>query len=234
MKITKFALAAAFMSVAVGVAAGASSAEINEGRGIGVTARTADGASIIETDSGTMVVEDGVFKVKDGNGAMLAGTPLKFRLDDFEFPIAATISGHTATLTPQLDMAHAAYKPVALPFEDTAPWKTPYDREKDAWSRMTGTVSLGASIAAIVGGIGGAAVGCVLGGSLGAVAALGTIVGLFGPFLPAAVVGCLAGAVIAAPLGAIAAQFVITAPVAIAAAVQYFSTINSPMPNKAK
>ena len=49
------------------------------------------------------------------------------------------------------------YQPVALPFEDTAPFKTPYEREQAAWARMTSTTGVGVSIGALVGGIGGAA-----------------------------------------------------------------------------
>ncbi len=70
-------------------------------------------------------------------------------------PIAADISDRTATLTPQLDMAKATYQPVALPFEDKAPWKNEYDREQAAWSRMTSTISMGATIGTLVGGLGG-------------------------------------------------------------------------------
>ncbi|WP_225726455.1 MULTISPECIES: hypothetical protein [unclassified Nocardia] len=230
MKLTKLALATTIFTAAVGIFAGTSSADAVSP--VGVSVHTDNGVGVIETDSGQLVSEDGVFKVKSADGTVLAGTPLKFRLDDFEFPIDAAISGNRATLTPAFDMSRAVYHPVALPFDDSATWKTPYEREKDAWSRMASTVSLGISIAAVVGAVGGGAIGCLLGGSVGALAAFGTIVGLLGPFLPAAVVGCVAGASVAAPLGTLAAQFVIAAPIAIGAAIQYFSTINAPFPAK--
>ncbi|MEV6216565.1 hypothetical protein [Nocardia sp. NPDC051833] len=235
MKITKFALLASTVSVALGIAAGTSHAApaADPNAPINYTATTTETATIIGTDAGSMVVEDGVFKIKAANGDTVAGSELSFRVDDFVFPIAADISGRTATLTPQFDLAHATYKPVALPFEDKAPWKTEYDREQAAWSRMTGTISLGASIATLVGGLGGGAVGCVLGGIAGATIASATIVGMFGPFIPAAAVGCIAGIMAIGALGTLAGQIFITAPVAIMAAVQYFTTINSPMPNQA-
>lgn len=233
MKITKFALLASTVSVALGIAAGTSHAApaADPNAPINYTASTTGDATIIGTDSGSMVVEDGVFKIKAADGTTVAGTELSFRVDEFVFPIAAEISGRTATLTPKFDLAHATYKPVALPYESQAPWKSEYDREVAAWSRMTGTISLGASIATLVGGLGGAAVGCVLGGILSATVIMATIVGLFGPFLPAAAVGCIAGALVAGPVGTLAGQIFITAPIAIMAAAQYFTTINSPMPN---
>lgn len=201
-------------------------------RGVNYTANVTDKSTIISTDAGSMVVEDGVFKIKAANGVTVAGTELAFRVDDFVFPIAAEIKERTVTLTPQFDTAHAAYNPVALPFEDKAPWKNEYDREQAAWARMTTTITTGATIGTLVGGLGGAAAGCVLGGIAGATVASATIIGLFGPFIPAAAVGCLGGIVAVGALGTLAGQILVTAPVAIGAVIQYFSTINSPFQGK--
>ena len=167
---------------------------------------------------------------KSTAGSLLGGAELSFRIDDFVFPIDAEIRDRTATLTPRLDLAHAVYQPVALPFEDTAPFKTPYEREQAAWARMTSTIGVGVSIGALVGGIGGATVGCVLGGIAGATVAAATIVGMFGPFIPAAAVGCLGGVAAIGAIGAVAGQLLVAAPIAVAAAAQYFATINAPMP----
>ncbi|ATL69184.1 hypothetical protein [Nocardia terpenica] len=199
-----------------------------DGGVVGYTASLDGRSAIITTDAGSLVDEGGVFKIKAVDGTTLAGAELSFRVDDFVFPIDADISGLTATLTPRFDMDHATYQPVAMPFEDTAPWQTPYEREQAAWGRMLDTISLGATVGAIVGGIGGAAVGCVLGGLGGAAVASAAIVGLFGAFLPAAVVGCIGGMIAVGPLGVLAGQLFITAPVAIFAAVQYFTTISAP------
>lgn len=87
---------------------------------------------VIATDSGSLVVEGGAFRIKAADGTTVAGAPLTCRLDDFEFPIAVEIKDRTATLTPQLDVEHAVYKPTALPFESQAPWKTEYEREQAA------------------------------------------------------------------------------------------------------
>ncbi|WP_210742390.1 hypothetical protein [Nocardia veterana] len=225
----KFAAVAVAVAAATGVAAGSvQAAPAVDSGAVGYTATTTEKSTVISTDAGSLVNENGVFKIKAADGTTLAGTELKFRVDDFEFPIAADISGRTATLTPQFDVQHAVYKPVALPFEDSAPWKTPYDREQAAWTRMVNTISTGATIGTLVGGLTGGAAGCVLGGIAGATVASAAIVGLFGGFVPAAVVGCLGGIVAVGALGTLAGQLLVTAPVAILAAVQYFTTINAP------
>ncbi|MFE3280806.1 hypothetical protein [Nocardia sp. NPDC059239] len=192
------------------------------------TATTSPTSTTIATDAGSLTDDGGVFTIKAVDGTVLAGTELSFRVDDFVFPITADIHDRTAVLTPQFDLAHAVYRPVALPYDDTAPWKTPYDREQAAWNRLTSTVSAGATIGTLVGGLAGGAVGCVLGGIAGATVAAATIVGMFGPFIPAAAVGCLGGIVAVGALGTLAGQLLVTAPVAIVAAVQYFTTINQP------
>ncbi|MGY4103291.1 hypothetical protein ACW2Q0_27585 [Nocardia sp. R16R-3T] len=232
MMMRKLAVVAALVTVATGVAAGTSgaapAATESDNGAINFTAEAVNDSSIIKTDAGSLAVENDVFEIKAADGTVLAGTPLRFRIDDFEFPIAAQISDRTATLTPQIDREHAVYKPVALPYEDQAPWKTPYDREVAAWTRLASTITTGATIGTVVGGIGGAAVGCVLGGIAGATVVAGTIAGLFGPFIPAAAVGCLIGVAAVGALGTVAGQILITAPVAIGAAIQYFTTINQP------
>ncbi|MBF6465441.1 hypothetical protein IU427_09665 [Nocardia beijingensis] len=236
MLMRKFAATSALLIAALGVTAGTvNAAPASEADGaVNFTAHATDTQSIITTDAGSMVVEDGTFKVKAANGDVLTGMPLTFRVDDFEFPIAAEVADRTATLTPQFDMAHATYKPVALPFEDKAPWKTEYDREQAAFNRMKDTISTGATIGTLVGGLSGAAVGCVLGGIAGATVASAAIIGLFGAFIPAAAIGCLGGIIAVGALGTLAGQLLVTAPVAIGAAIQYFTTINQPFNAPAK
>ncbi|MEU0542177.1 hypothetical protein [Nocardia sp. NPDC005978] len=228
MRFTKVALLAAALSTAsvitTGVSSAAPQADSADPTAINYTQTTTETNTVITTDAGSLVVEDGVFKVKAANGATVAGTELAFRVDDFVFPIAADISDRTATLTPRFDLAHAVYQPVALPYENQAPWKSEYDREVAAWSRLGSTISLGASIATVVGGIGGAAVGCVLGAGV-AFAATTPLLALFGA---GPLGGCIVGASLVGFLGTLAGQILITAPVAILAAVQYFTTINQP------
>ncbi|MEV0466628.1 hypothetical protein [Nocardia tengchongensis] len=220
---TVLATAAVSLSAAVSVADPADAAGV-----VNYTATTTPTSTIVNSDAGSLVNDNGVFKIRAADGTVLAGTELSFRVDDFLFPIAADIHDRTAVLTPQFDLAHATYRPVALPFEDQAPFKTPYDREVAAWNRMTSTISTGATIGTLVGGLAGGAVGCVIGGIAGVTVASTTIIGLFGPFLPAAAVGCLGGIIAVGALGTLAGQLLVTAPVAVMAAVQYFTTINQP------
>ncbi|MRH88009.1 hypothetical protein GFY24_11220 [Nocardia sp. SYP-A9097] len=229
MKLNTFIASTVIASSALGICAGNAQAEAQD-TAIDYTATTGETNTIIRTDAGSMVVENGVFKVKAANGVTVAGTELSFRVDEFVFPIAAEINDHVATLTPQLDLAHAAYQPVALPFEQSAPWKSEYEREQAAWSRMTSTLSMGASVGTLVGGLGGAALGCVVGGitMATATAPLATMFGA-GPLA-----GCLMGAAAVGFLGTIAGQVFVTAPVAILAAAQYFTTINQPFNAPAK
>ncbi|MEV4208856.1 hypothetical protein [Nocardia salmonicida] len=234
MKMRKFAVVAALLTVATGITAGTvNAAPAEEAAPINYTAEVVDESkAVITTDAGSLVVEDGVFKIKASNGATVAGTALSFRLDEFELPIAAEISGNTATLTPQLDPAKAVYKPVALPYENQAPWKTEYEREQAAWSRLTSTISLGAAIGTLAGGLGGAAIGCVAGAAGGLVAG-GVLGAIFGA-LPGGIGGCVVGATTIGALGVILGQIFITAPVAIGAAIQYFTTISAPFNAPAK
>ena len=216
---------------AVGIAGTAHAAPPTDA--IHYTSTATPTGTVVTTDAGSMTADNGVFEIKSAKGTVLAGSDLSFRVDDFVFPIAAKINGHTATLTPQFDLAHASYRPVALPFEDQAPFKNQYDREQAAWSRMASTITTGATIGTMVGGLSGAAIGCVLGGIAGATVAAATIVGMFGPFIPAAAVGCLGGIVAIGALGTVVGQLLVTAPLTIMAAVQYFTTINEPAPRPA-
>jgi hypothetical protein len=237
MKMRKFAVTAALLAAAVGVTAGTANAEpaapapkapvtATAATGVNYKANVDQktGTTTINIDNGSMVNDHGVFKIKAVNGTVLAGTPLSFRVDQFQFPIDATIKGHTAVLKPVMDVQRATYKPVALPFEDQAPWKTPYDREVAAFTRMKDTIATGAAIGTMTGLIGGGVIGCVVGAGLGLVAT-GVVLALFGA-------GPLAGCVVGAPAlgvaGAIAGAILITAPVAIAAITQYLVTTNQP------
>ncbi|MCU1648782.1 MAG: hypothetical protein JWN03_9057 [Nocardia sp.] len=223
----KTAAASALLVAALGFAAGATgAAQADQNQAVNFTATNTEKSTIIKTDAGSLTADNGVFKITAANGTVLGGTELSFRVDDFVFPIAADISDHSATLTPQLDIDKAVYKPVALPYENVAPWKTDYDREQAAWGRMRDTISVGAVIGTLVGGVGGAAVGCVIGGAVSATLT-GALTAMFGA-LPAGVVGCIAGMAAVGFLGTLAGQLLVTAPVAILAAAQYFTTINQP------
>ncbi|WP_067531971.1 hypothetical protein [Nocardia crassostreae] len=231
MLMRKFAATSALLIAAMGITAGTvNAAPAAEADAINYAATTTETSTIIRTDAGSMVVEDGVFKIKAANGTVVAGTELKFRVDDFEFPIAAEITDRTATLTPEFTEEKAVYKPVALPYENQAPWKSEYDREVAAFNRLKDTIAMGATIGTLAGGIGGAALGCVIGAGVG-FAATTPLLLMFGA---GPLGGCLVGASLVGFLGTLAGQIFVTAPVAILAAVQYFTTVNQPFTPPAK
>lgn len=229
MSISTFVVSVASSAVLLATL-GTVSAQADPPEVLGYRAQATATATHIAIDSGTITVRDGVLAIESDDGVTVAGTELSFRVDDFTFPVDARVDGRSATLTPLFDLEHATYSPVALPFDGQAPWKNEYEREQAAWTRMTTTIALGGSLGTLVGGLGGAAVGCVLGGIAGATVAAASIAGLFGPFIPAAAVGCLGGILAVGALGTLAGQILVTAPVAVMAAVQYFTTITSPVP----
>ncbi|PSR68348.1 hypothetical protein C8258_11035 [Nocardia sp. MDA0666] len=170
-------------------------------------------AAVITTDSGSMDVSDGIFRIRSAAGAVLAGIPLTIRIDDVAYPVEASIRDHTAILTP-----------AALPFEDEAPWRTRYEREQAAFSRaalqITTAAAGGAGVGTAIGGI----AGCVGGALVGAVVT-GILAALFGA---GPLAGCLAGMAVGAGIGAFAGALLVAAPVAVASVIQYFTTINEP------
>ncbi|MGV9823866.1 hypothetical protein ACWDTH_35605, partial [Nocardia xishanensis] len=92
------ALTVAALSLPAGVAT--ASPVASGDAAVTYTATTNPTSTIISTDAGSLVDEDGVFKIKAVDGTVLAGTELSFRVDDFVFPIAAEIRDRSATLTP--------------------------------------------------------------------------------------------------------------------------------------
>ncbi|MFE7723505.1 hypothetical protein ACFU44_31280 [Nocardia rhizosphaerihabitans] len=192
--------------------------------GVNYTAYKDGNAAIITVDSGQLIVDSGQFQIRSNDGRILAGVPLEVNIDDIAFPVEVAIEGNSASLTPVIDPVRARYAPVALPFQDSAPWRSPYEREQAAWNRMVQTVTVGAAIGAIVGAVGSGLIGCLLGGVAGA-ALTGPLATLFGA---GPLAGCLIGAGALAPIGMLAGSIMVGAPVAIGAFVQYQTTINEP------
>ena len=239
MKMRKLAAVSAMTIAAMGLAAGtayaepapapAASDELNVAvaPAINYKAYQNGTAAVISTDAGSLTVANGQLQIKDNAGIVVGGLPLLMQLDDMQVPIAAQVQGNTATLT--LDGANAVYNPVALPFQQFAPWKTPYDREVAAWTRMTQTIALGTASRSH------RRCGRCRHHRLPARRRVRRGRRLRLPDSDGrrrsrlgAVVGCLAGAVAFAPVGALAGAILVGAPVAIAAAIQYFTTMNEP------
>ncbi|MBF6236931.1 hypothetical protein IU474_07550 [Nocardia otitidiscaviarum] len=230
MKINKFAATSALLVAALGVATGTGHADAPTGpTPVNVSYQAQERSLTLSTDIGSLEVANGVLAIKSTDGTVMAGAPLRVRVDDFVFPVAAEVSGHTATLTPQIDREHAVYQPVSLPFEDRAEFKNEYEREKAAWSRMTSRIGLAGTLAGLTTTVLGGLVGCALGAVAGTIAT-GVVATLFGA---GPIVGCLVGAAAGASLIGIAGTVLITAPVAVASIIDYFNTINAPLPQPA-
>ncbi|MFE3441868.1 hypothetical protein ACFXNW_02420 [Nocardia sp. NPDC059180] len=230
MMMRKFAATSALLIAAIGVATGTAQAQPAPAEGVNVSYEANDKTASIAIDSGSLAVENGRLAIKSADGTVLAGTPLEFRVDDFVFPIAAQLDDRRATLTPQFDMEHAVYKPVALPFQEQDTFKSPYEREKAAFARMKDEISLAATVAGLTTTVIGGIAGCALGALAGGIVTL-PVATLFGA---GPVVSCLVGGALGAGLIGIAGTILITVPVAIASAIQYFTTINEPFVAPAK
>ncbi|MCP2292717.1 hypothetical protein ACFYT3_32745 [Nocardia amikacinitolerans] len=231
MKVRKSVVSAAIGVAALTVCAGTVHAEplsVDVAPGVNYTAYQDGNTAVITVDAGQLIVDKGRFQIRADDGTVLAGVPLEFNVNNVAFPIDVQIDKHTARLTPSLDPARAETKPVALPFQDQAPWKTPYDREVAAFSRMASTITVAGVVGGLVGAVGAGVIGCLVGGATLA-AATSPLAMMFGA---GPVVGCLIGAGALAPVGALSGALFVGAPVATAAVIQYFTTINEPFPVK--
>ncbi|NNH74106.1 hypothetical protein HLB23_30355 [Nocardia uniformis] len=233
MLMRKFAATSALLIAALGVTAGTVNAEPAAPAGpapLNISYEFSEESVKLTSDLGSLAVEGNALLFKTTDGTTMASAPLQAQVDDFVFPIAADISGNSATLTPQFNMDQAVYKPVALPFEDQAAFKNEYEREKAAYSRMKDNIGMAATLAGltttVLGGVVGCGIGIVAGAAVTLPVALG---GGSGP-----IIGCLLGAAAGASLIGIAGTILITAPVAVVEIVNYFGIINSPFVPPAK
>ncbi|MFC9893082.1 hypothetical protein ACFVMC_05270 [Nocardia sp. NPDC127579] len=231
----KFTATSALLIAALGVAAGTAHAEPAAAAPLPVNLSyeidEKNGSLKLTTDSGSIVTENGRLAIKANNGAVMAGIPLATQIFDHEFPVAATqVADRSVTLTPQLDEQHAVYKPVALPFEGQAEFKNEYEREKAAYSRMKDNIGLAATVAGLTTTVLGGLIGCVGGAALGT-AASAPVAFLLGA---GPVVGCIVGAAAGASFLGVVGTILITAPIAVVEAVNYFGIINSPFVPPAK
>ena len=222
MKIKNIATVSMLTIAGLAVASGTSGAA--PAPGIHYSAHLSGNAVVIDTDGGSLTVADGQFRVLSNTGKVLAGVPLNYHLDDRQFPIEASIDGNTATLRPITDPGRSIKAVPVLTRDAVTPVaaKTQEERDKAAWDTMTKQVGFSVTIGAIIGAAVAAVAGCVVGGAISAPTAV--VTAIFGPLA-----GCAAGAVAMAPFGALGGTLLIAAPVAVASAVQYFTTVNAPL-----
>ncbi|MFC9896294.1 hypothetical protein ACFVMC_21610 [Nocardia sp. NPDC127579] len=189
---------------------------------INYTTNNDGNSAVVTTDAGSLVVKDGQFQILSPAGDIVGGVPLEVNVEDIVYPVRATIEGNRATLTPVVEAAF--YRPAVFAPKQVAA-STPEQREQAAWSKFGSRLSVGAAVGAIIGAIGAGVVGCVAGGVLGLGLTLPVALLLGG----GPIAGCLAGAMTLGPLGAMAGTIVVGAPVAIAAAIEYFNAVNAPL-----
>lgn len=194
--------------------------------GISYTAGVVGRSVVLDTDLGSLAVQDGQFRVIDTAGNIVGGIPLTYQLDGKDWPIAASIDGRTATLTPSTDPADARPATAEPILKDV-------DAASDALLNQAITnafmqLSLGVSLGTLIGTAIGAGIGCVAGGAaVGAAAGVPTI-GLLA--IPGFLGGCIATAAVTGPIGGMIGMIAVGVPAAIAAGIQFYNTVNSPAP----
>lgn len=178
----------------------------------------------VNTPIGSLTVGDGQIEASTTTGDVVGSVPLAPATE-----IAQNL-GQGEILEQAADALVtdpvAATRPVPVtPVLDYG-WKTEGEREQWAFSRAQNSISLAAAIATVTGSIGGGLLGCAIFGAGGA--AVGSVTLPAIGAVPGAIGGCVLGVPIGVGIGAVAANLLITAPVAIAAGIGYFNTINTP------
>ncbi len=178
------------------------------------------GSSVrIDVERGAIAVEQGILVIRNAVGAPISKQPLYYFYEGRRFPIAATASGRTATLTPVTDVAQSV-KLTTAQIAQTHPvrWaidgpQTRQQRDDEALQRFLTIAGASMTISSIVGLVIGAVLGGVVGCLIGATAAI---------------VGCFPGIMLGISLGSIAGVIIGGGGGTIAAGVEYINTINSP------
>ncbi len=176
---------------------------------IGYQAEVVGDHVVLTTDIGSLRTSGNQFEIVDAAGKVAASIPLLYNLEDQQFPILADITGRTATLTPVQDPAVATKIVVSNAVLDqaTAP-ETRQERDMQALQTLGSQVGTAVTIGSLIGAIIGAGIGCVV----------------------LIATGCLPGLVTGAGIGGLIGTIVVGGPALIVAAIQYFNTINSPLP----
>jgi len=246
IRIRTLVAASSLTIAAVGIAsATANAAPLPATGAVSYQAQQVGDSAVVTANGGSYAVKNGVLEFLDNAGKEAASFPLAYRVKGQQFPIDAKVSGRTATLTFSRDQARAIAVPDApvsavqhynagqtaagltLPGKINAADETT-TRNQTAFSQFGSAATISSLLSAIGGAILAGGLGCALGLAAGTALALGTI----GVLLPAPIAGCLVGAVALAPVGTLVGLIFIGAPLVAAAAIQYFITVNTPIPPK--
>ncbi|MFD3746968.1 hypothetical protein [Nocardia sp. NPDC058633] len=191
-------------------------------------------SAVLSTTDGKLQIADGQLVLTTGADTPVAALPLTYRMDDKVFPIAATIDGTTATLTPSREGGAPVAAATNVITQDAAAQQiaesfTP--RDQAALGVLSQRLGIGSAVAAIVGAVVGGGIGCLVGGAAGAAIASPVIV-LLVPWVGATVAGCVLGAATLGAVGTMLGLVTVGGPLAVFSAYQYFSTILAPCPTE--
>lgn len=231
-------VAAAFAAIAAGTGnahadsgAAATSVDVQIMPGVRYTGDASDRSAQISTPFGSVTTSSGRYQIRDSSGHIVFGTPsagpdaaanVPTAHDSSPAPAAGRLSEHVQATAPTPDVA---LRPVDSGTVDTP---APADRAADL-SAAEGAIAtdfgLATGVGAMVGGVGGAVIGCPLGAVTGGLVAVPTTLATLS--LPAAALGCVLGAATVGGLGAVVGGAVVGAPVGIASAVQQYNTLHA-------
>ncbi|RZK74224.1 MAG: hypothetical protein EOP28_03770, partial [Rhodococcus sp. (in: high G+C Gram-positive bacteria)] len=165
--------------------------------------------------------------VVDDGGRVVASIPTFFRVDDLQHPFAVAVdeSARVLRLVPNMDPSAATPVPVSerLTLDGVAAPQDKQERDDRALDDFQQQLGITSAITAIVAAIIGGAIGCAIGVIPGTAALVIPFLGLAGP-----VAGCIGGALIVAPVVALAGTIVVGGGALVVLGIQYFNTINSP------
>ncbi|WP_150116604.1 hypothetical protein [Williamsia herbipolensis] len=149
--------------------------------------------------NGSFRSSDKNLEVLDGQGRVARTLPLNLVLDNVSTPVKTSITGRTATLTPQIGRIEANTY-----FTD--PPRTRKQRDDQALQTLGDNLGVATGVGALVGTIIGAGLGCVI----------------------LIATGCLPGLVTGAGIGGTIGTISAGGPVLIGNINEYFKTIRSP------
>ncbi|MFT3898620.1 MAG: hypothetical protein QM728_00020 [Gordonia sp. (in: high G+C Gram-positive bacteria)] len=230
MSATRLLAAASSLAAAACMGAGIATASPTADKPVHyAVSQTADGAAITVA-GGSFTREDGNLTIRNGHGRPVAQLPLTYRVDNLARPIAATVSGDTATLTPVRAGAPRRVTPIAhdrifgLDQVKHKASESFTQRDREALTAFSNRSTVGSFVSAAIGAALGAGSGCIIGALVGAAVTL-PVAELLGA---GPLAGCIAGAIVLAPAGAAAGLLFVGLPIIAFSAFQYFSTVFSP------
>lgn len=183
------------------------------------------GAVQLTVRGGSLAVEDGALILRNSKQQVVERVALFF-LDgaDTRFPIAATVTGKTATLTPVTDSARtskagpeliaaaAAARPAAR--DNRSPQTKRLERDNQALQVMNQEISAAMTISSIIG--------------MGIGVVIGAVV--MGLIMCPTFVACIPGLILGGSLGGILGTVAGGGIGAVFAVIKYFDTISKPVP----